>query len=167
MLKPEAKFSDIAAAAPPGISWTAPPKGRPWMNPPKSVSVTDIAQQYIAAIGDGASANSILEALETKMPLSIIAETFMMGGVSKGMHTLDAGVLVMPVIVEMLKTVAELNDIDYVVFPDDVESATVPPRLLKKVIGTTMQTIAEQAQTPEMPEEEQTGLMARKMKVSE
>lgn len=167
MLKPEAQFSDIATAVSPGISWTAPLKGRPWMNPPKSVSVTDIAQQYIAAIGDAASANSVLEALETKMPLSIIAETFMMGGVSKGMHTLDAGVLVMPVIIEILKTVAELNDIEYVVFPEDVEAPVVPTRLLNKVISATTKTIAEQAQTPEMPEEEQTGLMARKMKVSE
>ncbi len=167
MLKPEPKLGDIAVAVPPGISWTAPSKGRPWMTPPKSVSVTDVAQQYIAAIGDGASANDVLEALETNMPLSIIAETLMMAGVSKGMHTLDAGVLVMPVIIEMLKTVAEVNDIDYVVFPDDVETTPVPARLLKKVISSTTQTIAEQAQESMMPQEEKTGLMARVKKVSE
>lgn len=162
MLKAETKFADIAVAVPPGISWTAPLKGRPWMNPPKSVSVTDVAQQYIAALGDENVANDVLDALETKTPLAVIAEVFMMGGVSRGMHTLDAGVMVMPVIIEVLKTIAEFNNIKYTVFPDDLDKAnTVPPRVIKQVI--TDMTAKVSGQTAEEPiEDEQTGLMARK-----
>lgn len=163
MLKADTKFADMAVAVPPGISWTAPLKGRPWMNPPKTVSVTDLAQQYIAAIGDEASMNDVLDALETKIPLATIAETLMLGGVSKGQHTLDAGLLVVPVIIEVLKTVAELNDIEYLVFADDeVKANTVPPRVLKQVIGEMTAKVAEPVVEEPVMEEEQTGLMARK-----
>lgn len=163
MLKADTKFADMAVAVPPGISWTAPLKGRPWMNPPKTVSVTDLAQRYIAAIGDEASMNDVLDALETKIPLATIAETLMLGGVSKGQHTLDAGLLVVPVIIEVLKTVAELNDIEYLVFADDeVKANTVPPRVLKQVIGEMTAKVAEPVVEEPVMEEEQTGLMARK-----
>ena len=163
MLKADTKFADMAVAVPPGISWTAPLKGRPWTNPPKSVSVTDIAQQYIAAIGDESSMNDVLDALETKIPLATIAETLMLGGVSKGQHTLDAGLLVVPVIIEVLKTVAELNDIEYLVFADDeVKANTVSPRVLKQVIGEMTAKVAEPTVEEPVMEEEQTGLMARK-----
>lgn len=163
MLKADTKFADMAVAVPPGISWTAPLKGRPWMNPPKTVSVTDLAQQYIAAIGDEASMNDVLDALETKIPLAVIAETLMLGGVSKGQHTLDAGLLVVPVIIEVLKTVAELNDIEYLVFADDeVKANTVSPRVLKQVIGEMTAKVAEPVVEEPVMEEEQTGLMARK-----
>ena len=163
MLKTDTKFADMAVAVPPGISWTAPLKGRPWMNPPKSVSITDISQQYIGAIGDEAALNEVLDALESKAPLAVIAEVLMMGGVSKGLHTLDAGVLVMPVIIETLKTVAELNGIEYTVFPDDLEKGNVvPPRVLKQVIGEMTAKVAEPVAEEPVAQEEQTGLMARK-----
>ena len=163
MLKNETKFSDLAVVVPPGISWTAPVKGRPWMNPPKNVSVTDISQQYIAAIGDEAVANDVLEALETQTPLAVVAEVLMMSGVSKGMHTLDAGVMVMPVIIEVLKTIAEFNKIKYSVFPDELEKgATVPSRVLKQVINDMTSKVAKVPVEEPMNEEEQMGLMSRK-----
>lgn len=163
MLKNEPKFADVAAPVPPGISWTAPEKSRPWMMPPKSVKVEEIAQQYMAALSDAKAANDVLDALDTKAPLAVIAESLMMGGVSKGYHTLDAGVMVMPVIIESLKTVAEINNIDYVVFPDELEqNTTVHPRVLKQVID-------EMTNKPAQPMEEvaeevpaMAGLMARK-----
>ena len=168
MLKTETKDADVAVGVPPGISWTAPMKGRPWMKPPKSVSVTSIAQQYIGMLGDEAATDSMLDALVTGMPLAIIAVTLMLGDVSKGVHTLDAGVMVMPVIIEMLKTAAELNDIEYIVFAEDVaEKNTVSPRVLKKVIESATQSIAVSSEEPAMPVEESMGLMARKKKEGE
>lgn len=164
MLRNEPKFSDVAAPVPPGISWTAPAKGRPWLNPPKSVKVEEIAQQYITALGDSNAANDILDALDTKAPIAVIAEALMMGGVSKGYHTLDAGVMVMPVIIEVLKTIAELNDINYVVFPEDLEQGTtVHPRVLRQVIADMTKSVAQPVEETMVEEEPMmAGLMARK-----
>lgn len=164
MLENESKVSDVISIAPPGISWTAPSKGRPWMSAPKVVNIGAVAQGYIDSLGQAEAANDILDALETGMPLATIAETFMLTGVNKGRHTLDAGILVMPVIIEVLQAIADLNKIETVKFTQDLEKNTsVHPRVLRefaeKVSG---------APEPMMEEEpmpaEPTGLMARKNK---
>lgn len=163
MLENESKVGDVLSSAPPGISWTAPSKGRPWMNQPKMVDVSSIAQYYINALGQADVANDILDALETRVPLATIAETFMLTGANKGRHTLDAGILVMPVIIELLQSVAELNNIKTVKFTQDLEKgATIHPRVLrefaKKVSEPTPEPMVEEATV------EPTGLMARKSK---
>ena len=89
---------------PPGVSWTAPDKSRPWQNPPKLVNVSDVAGYYVDAIGNGETLNDLLDALETGIPLAVIGEALMMNGVSKGIHTLDSGILIMPVIFAIKNT---------------------------------------------------------------
>lgn len=163
MLENESKLGDVLTTAPPGISWTAPSRGRPWMNQPEQVSVSSIAKYYIDALGKSAAANDILDALETKVPLATIAETFMLTGVNKGRHTLDAGMLVMPVIIELLQSIADLNKIKTVRFIQDLEKGTtIHPRILrefaKKASEPMPEPMVEEAMT------EPTGLMARKPK---
>lgn len=164
MLENESKFGDMAVPVPPGVSWTAPPKGRPWSAPPKAVSVAAVAKGYIDALGQAEAANDILDALETGVPLEIIAETFMLGGVSKGRHTLDAGILVMPVILEVLQSIADFNNIETVKFTQELEKGTsIHPRVLrefaKKASEVSAEPAAEEAATPAVA-----GLMARKSK---
>lgn len=163
MLENESKVSDVLSVVPPGISWTAPSKGRPWMNQPKVVDVSSVAQGYINSLGQTEAANDILDALESKIPLATIAETFMLTGVHKGRHTLDAGILVMPVIMELLQSIADLNNIKTVKYTEDLEKGTsVHPRVLRQFM--------QQASTPaeetvvEEAAPEPVGLMARKNK---
>lgn len=165
MLENESKFRDMAVSVPPGVSWTAPPKGRPWVTPPRAVSVAAVAKGYIDSLGQAEAANDILDALETGVPLDVIAETFMLAGVSKGHHTLDAGILVMPVIIEVLKSIADFNDIETVKFTQDLEKgANIHPRVLREFAKR-----ASEASTEPVTEEEEAtpavaGLMARKSK---
>lgn len=157
---------EVFQPVPPGVSWTAPPKSRPWLNPPQDTDIVTIANTYISLLGSSEVANDVLDALETKIPLSLIAESFLLNGVSAGKHTLDAAVLVMPVVIEVLKTIAELHNIDTITFPDELEKGmTVPPRVLKKVIEDMTKSAAggapvEEETMPPAP----TGLMARKKK---
>lgn len=165
MLFEEDKFGDVApTAVAPGVSWTAPPKGRPWMQPPKYAKVDEVAYMYMAMLSMPDMANEMLDALETNVPLATIAETFMLAGVSKGQHTLDAGILVMPVIIEMLATIAEFNNIKYVLFNDEVERGTTAPmRVVKSVIEKAVSDVAATKEST-VATEEPTGLMARKNK---
>ena len=156
-------FCEVATPVVPGISWTAPEKSRAWLRPPVDVDVATIAQQYMGVLSAPSAANDILDALESKTPIAVIAESFMLAGVSKGLHTIDAGVLVMPVIIETLKTIADINDIKTVIFPSEIDSKTIHPRIARKVAEELMlpEPVAEE---PAMPEEEAapTGLMSRK-----
>lgn len=164
MLENESKFGDMAVPVPPGVSWTAPAKSRPWLNPPKAISVAAVAKGYIDALGQAEVANDILDALETGVPLEVIAETFMLGGVNKGRHTLDAGILVMPVILEVLQSIADFNDIETVKFTQELEKGTsIHPRVLrefaKKASEVSVEPVEEEAAMPAVA-----GLMARKSK---
>lgn len=160
-------FGEVATPVVPGISWTAPAKSRAWLLPPAETDVASIAQQYMGVLSAPEVANDILDALETKTPIAVIAQSFMLAGVSKGIHTIDAGVLVMPVIMETLKTIADLNDIDTVMFPSDLDKGTtVHPRIVRKLTEEIMAGAGKEEVVEEsMPVEKEPmpmGLMSRK-----
>jgi hypothetical protein len=155
---------DVIKPVPAGGSWTDTPKSRPWQNPPKLVNVDEIAQGYIDRMSSAKMINSMLDVLDTKVPLASMAEAMMLSGVAAGIHTIDAGLLVMPVIIEMLKTAADMHGVDYKVFADDgLEESQLSTRVINSAIKkamTSKETTPEEAVAE--PVVELSGLMARK-----
>jgi hypothetical protein len=165
MQKSKSTIGQMFQPVAPGVSWTAPPKSRPWLNPPKDTDVVSIANTYIGLLSSAEVANDLLDALETKIPLSLIAETFLLSGVSSGKHTLDAAVLVMPVVIEVLKTIAVMNDIETVTFPEELEKGMkVHPRILKQVIKDMTERADNITEDEPMLAPAEMGLMSRKKK---
>lgn len=159
----ENNFGDIATSVAPGISWTAPEKSRAWLNPPAEVDVKTLAGQYMSVLSAPQVANDILDALETELPIATIAESFMLSGVNKGLHSIDAGVLVMPVIMETLKTIADMNNIKTVMFPTDIDEGKIHPRVQRELMKSIKNVEAEQPMEEVMSEEKpMMGLMSRK-----
>ena len=153
---------DLVKPVPAGISWTAPPKGRPWTTPPKLTDMSEIAQLYIDKLSSAEIMNSILDVVETKVPLASMAEVLMLSGVNSGTHTIDTGILVMPVIVEMLKTAAEMHGVEYIIFSDDeAEKDVVSDRVVRQAIKEATSPKEEPAPMVE-PQVELSGLMSRK-----
>jgi hypothetical protein len=153
---------DVIKPIPAGGSWTEAPKSRAWMNPPKLVNVDEIAQSYIDKLSSAEMMNSILDVVETGVPLASMAEAIMLSSVSVGAHTIDAGLLVMPVIIEMLKTASDIHGVEYTVFPGDGESS-IPNRVInsaiKKAMSKKEETPVEETAAPVV---QLSGLMARK-----
>jgi hypothetical protein len=86
--------------------------------------------------------------------------------VQKGIHTIDAGILVLPIIIEMLKTVAMMNKIEVYTYPDDYDneikmSSRVVKQAVKAVFKKEEPAMAEEAVTEEAPVG---GLMAKPKK---
>jgi hypothetical protein len=155
---------DVVTYTPPGISWTAPEKSRPWQQPPQYTDIMDVANSYIIAFSAENVMDDMLDALETKVPISVIAQSIMLTGVSEGRHTMDAGILVMPVIMEMLLSIAMLNDIKTVMYPNDYDrESTVSNRTARLAVEKAMKKI-EVAAEPAKEEKPVSGLMARKQK---
>jgi len=107
--------------------------------------------------------NELLDSLETGIPLSVIAEAMMLSGVSKGVHTIDTGILAMPVIMEMLKSVAVFNSIDTKMFASDYDKEeTVSPRIIREAVSNIFnKKVVEPTEETEKP---MSGLMGRKNK---
>ena len=163
-------INDALVSIPPGISFTSPEKSRKWQQPPKLVNINDVLRFYMGVISSDEVANDLLDSLETGMPLSVIAETAMLANVSQGIHTIDTGILAMPVMMEMMKTVAMLNDIKTKDYASDYDKEhTMSKRVLKQAIAQVFKTIEPVAEEAEPVAEEAVqpmGLMARKTKGS-
>jgi len=155
--------ADVLRPIPPGISWTAPDKSRTWQQPPKFVKLTDVVKMYMDGIMSEEIGNNLLDSLETGIPLSVIAEAMMLSGVSKGVHTIDTGILAMPVIMEMLKSVAVFNNIDTKMFASDYDKEeTASPRIIREAVSKVFnKKVVEPTEETEKP---MSGLMGRKNK---
>lgn len=154
--------ADVILPNPPGISWTAPPKSRPWLNPPKYVDLQDVAQNYVDILSSPETVDGLIDAVETEVPIASLAEAVMLAGVYKGMHTLDMGTLVMPIIMEMLVTAAELHKVKYTMYAEDAVSTPISDKIIREAIKEATSSKAQPIEQPVEPEVNLTGLMSRK-----
>ena len=98
----------------PGMGMTAPLGGRPWQQPPQMATVEEAMSYYIKKLEDQDFAPELLTVIELGVPLTTIANSFQLASVMEGKHSVDVGILVIPVIVEMMMAIAEANDVEYV-----------------------------------------------------
>ena len=98
----------------PGQSLTAPMNGRPWLKPPQYNTVEETLDYYTTKIMDREFIPELLTIIELGVPLTTIANSFQLASVMEGKHTVDVGILVIPVLVEMMMAIAEANDVEYV-----------------------------------------------------
>ena len=87
----------------PGQSLTTEPKNVPWEQPPQMAELEDVARYYIERIADEEVIDDMAAMVQTGVPLSPLVESIYMTGVAKGLHTIDAGLLVAPMIHSFLK----------------------------------------------------------------
>ena len=98
----------------PGMAMTHELGARPWQQPAKQPSVEEALQYYLPRMQDDAFTDSLLNVIEMGMPLTTLANTIQLAGVMEGRHSVDVGILIMPVLIEMMQLVAEAEGIEYV-----------------------------------------------------
>ena len=97
----------------PGQSLTSELGNRPWQQPPQYTTVEEAIEFYIKRLVDPNFVPELMNVIEMGVPLTTIANAMQVGGVMQGLHTIDVGILVMPVIIEMMAYMAEQEEIDY------------------------------------------------------
>jgi hypothetical protein len=151
----------------PGMGMTHELGARPWQQPAQYTTIDDVAQLYVAQMQDESFMEQALNLLETKMPVTMIANAMQTTNVMNGVHSIDLGVLALPIIMEMVMFIADTEGVDYVTGTErDIEA---------EVSGSSIEVATEKATgetpitEPDMVEEEQTeetmptGLMARRV----
>ena len=162
----------------PGQSLTAEVGSRAWQNPPKYATVDEALEHYIPRITSSEMSNELLDIMEMGVPVTSLADTIQTGGVMQGLHTVDVGILILPVLMEMLAYIAEDADIEYELgMKARVDEDKIPEskialsmRKMRKEMPETMasekENVTVEEPVEEAPEEvvaPPAGLMSRRM----
>lgn len=159
----------------PGMSMTHELGARPWQNPPKYATVDEAIEYYLERMSSEDFMEQLEDVMEMGIPLTDIANVMQLGGVMEGMHTIDVGLLVLPVLVEMMMLVGDSAKIDYDSGLDDKAPmnkgktrntlvAKTARKLQIKLNNKSDEPEKEEEVTEEEPKKEDKGLMSRRAK---
>jgi hypothetical protein len=152
----------------PGMSLTHELGARPWQTPPQFVTVDEAIEYYMSRMATEEYMEQAVEVMEMGVPITTIANTMQMAGVMEGKHTIDVGILTMPLIMEMLMLIGDNADIEYDDGLSDLPDNKTSAAALNKVRNEMRERIDEVEDEEPMEEEaeptsnEPTGLMARR-----
>lgn len=104
---------DLLDAPIPGQSLTAEPGNYPWEQPPQLNTVDEAVDHYVPMFNEEEILSGVLSHIEGGVELTTMADLITKGGVMTGLHSIDVGIMVAPVLVEMMITAAEAADIEY------------------------------------------------------
>jgi len=97
----------------PGMSLTTEVGNRPWQQPTRFTKTKDVAEYYIEKLAEDGFADMLVDVAGTCIPLTTIANTIQMNSVMQGIHSVDSGILALPVIMEMMLVTVEAAGIEY------------------------------------------------------
>ena len=147
----------------PGQSLTHEVRARPWQNPPQFSTVEEAMGWYLDRFDNNEVVQELLSVMEMGIPLSTIANSMQLGGVLQGIHTIDVGILIMPVLMEIMKHLAEKTDTKYVMGDEPEESDRPSDSVVQSAINSLEE--GEEVDIDEetiKEEEEPMGRMARR-----
>ena len=100
-------------AAIPGQSLTAELGSRPWQQPPQYTTVEEALDYYIPRLESEEVSAQLLDVLEMGIPVTTVANTLQLGSVMEGKHSVDVGILILPVLVELIMLIADTANVKY------------------------------------------------------
>jgi len=165
----------IFSAPIPGTAMTRQLGSRPWQRPPQYSTIEEVSSFYTSRFKDPLVQDSILNSVETNIPLASIANSLQSIGVMEGKHSIDLGILVSPILIELMKIIAKADDVQFNDDLDDkegieesrnqsaMELAAIKTDDAKNNSDQQKSLNVEEKILPENVEDEAKGLMARRM----
>ena len=117
----------------PGESLTAELGAFPWQSPPQYANMDDVIDYYMSRMSQEDFMVQLVDVLEMGTPVSALANTIQLSGVMQGLHTIDSGILVMPVIMEMIMMLGDAAGVKYDSGVDNPNKNKTRTSLLAKV----------------------------------
>ena len=118
----------------PGQSLTHELGARPWQTPAQYTTVEEALDYYIPRFANDDVTEQLMDVLETGVPVSTLANTIQLGGVMEGKHNIDVGMLVIPVLMELIMYMADEEGIEYntgLEKDDDIRSTQIQKALVR------------------------------------
>jgi len=153
-----------------GQSLTAELGNRPWQQPPQYTTVEEALQYYVPRLTNPEMIEGLFNVMETGIPLTTLANAIQSSGVMEGKHSLDVGILIMPVLMETMAYLAEEADVEYAVGTNKKIGSDKPSNaavasalaLAEKEINKRNKEPEEEEQIEMELEEPSGGLMSRR-----
>ena len=149
----------------PGMSLTHELGARPWQTPAQFPSVDEAIQYYMESMSSDEFIDQLMDVIEMGVPLADIANTMQLSGVMEGLHSVDVGALISPVLIEMMSFLAESAGVEYVVQAKQDKEDKISDAKMAKIIQKlelTTEEKEEEENVEEVNEEAITGLMSRR-----
>ena len=140
---------------------------RPWQTAAQFTTVDEAIEYYMSRMATEEYMEQAVDVLEMGVPITTIANTMQMAGVMEGKHSIDVGMLVTPLIMEMLMLIGDNADIDYDDGLTDIKEDTVSDSMLEKMrkeMKSRIDEVDDEVEEVEQPdtEEVKSGLMVRR-----
>ena len=155
----------------PGMGMRFEVGSRPWQTPPEITTVEQATNYYVERMNTDQFKAQLVDVIEMGVPLATLANTIQLASVMEGVHSVDVGMLVIPIIVELLMTIAEAEGVQYQTGMEGME--TERPTAVSRIINDKMnelraptEDIGIEEPQVELQQEEQPqpmGLMARRV----
>tara|TARA_R110001592_G_C12995198_1_gene735422 strand:- start:116 stop:643 length:528 start_codon:yes stop_codon:yes gene_type:complete len=169
----ESMMQPSLSAPIPGQSLTAPLGDRPWQNPSEYNTAEDALEYYIPRLTEEQFSRQLLDTMESGVPLTTIANSLQMASVMEGKHSIDVGILVLPVLMETMAYMGDVAGIEYKMGTELKSEGLSEPTKNKIVQKLQNKMDSEEKEEPmldDIPTEETTdepvevmgGLMARR-----
>ena len=160
----------------PGMGMTHEVGARPWQTPPTYTSVEEASDYYIERMSNPAFREQLIDVMEMKIPLTTLANTIQLASVMEGLHSVDVGMLMIPILVETMMLIGDSAEVKYITGME--ESKGERPAMINKIVNGMKMKQGEDEDMPmeqeevmpteesveeEMPMEQPKGLMARRV----
>ena len=157
----------ILEAPIPGMAMTHEVGARPWQTPPQYPTVSQAAQYYVTSMQDEAFIEQAINLMETGMPITLMANNIQLATVLQGKHTIDVGMLLIPVIMEMLMLIGDRAGIEYTTGMERDKDIEIKDSASEAAFTKFQKELGEDKPQEEVAEEdkqeeEPMGLMARR-----
>ena len=97
----------------PGQSLTAELGSRPWQQPAQYTTVEEALDYYLPRLQSEEVSSQLLDVLEMGIPVTTVANTMQLGSVMEGKHSVDVGMLILPVLVELIMLIGDTAGVKY------------------------------------------------------
>mgnify|MGYP005988705431 FL=1 len=154
----------------PGMAMTHELGARPWQQPARLTTTDEVVQDYLLRMQDDSFVKQLVGVLESGVPVTTLANTIQLAGVMEGRHSIDTGMLVIPVLMEMMMLIGDKAGIKYNTGMDRDEKVESEDSVIASVLEELEQDLDKGSSDIASEEEEQStetenepmGLMARR-----
>ena len=151
----------------PGQSLTMELGSRPWQNPSRFTNVDDTIDYYMERMSSEEFMVQLAEVLESGVHVTSIANSIQLSSVMEGVHTVDVGMLVLPMIMEMLMMIGDSAGVKYDKGLENPNKPILRDSTIAKAVAEYEakiedKDVVQETEDKEVEDEEPTGLMARR-----